>query len=371
MTRKFTETDRKALVPALRVFIRAVTGKLLPAAQAAGIVSQVLDRGITVDALLNRGNWRRALGENPELDAQGYADYLCRDYPCPHVTELKAEPDWHEPESGWPTVAEAAHDFYMQVTGKGGKFNTQSALMNLAKAVDAHSLQAILSEELIFAVTSADEPATFFEYIQAIADDFKSLPVNDALTAAQQQRLDLLGTPSGAPESPEVHDPDEDDPYPDTDFLGDAYHGSAGLIPDPMQEKRKSIANAIYAYSPQDILLLTETMVQGEKPLSLSEIVDRLTAGEFQPEKESEPVRRIHNFLSGDLTTSFIETVRMQQFEMDQDQAANYDILHDSWDFRNDEVRKVHKLKKLIYGADEVDPDLLAVLKDVERLYKE
>ena len=371
MTRKFTETDRKALVPALRVFIRAVTGKLLPAAQAAAIVSQVLDRGLTVDALLNRGNWMRALSENPELDAQGYADYLCRDYPCRHVAELKAEPNWHEPESGWPAVAEAAHDFYMEVTGKGGKFNTQSALMNLAKAVSAHSLQAILSEDLIFAVTSVDEPATFFEYVQAIAKDFNTLPVNDSPSAAQQQRLDLLSQPAGIPESPEVHDPAEDDPYPDSDFLGDIYQGSAGLIPDPMQEKRKSIANAIYAYSPQDILLLTETMVPGDKPLSLSEIVDRLTAGEFQPEKESSEARTIHSLLSGDLTTSFIETVRMQQFEMDQDQAANYDILHDSWDLRNDEVRKIHKLKKLIYGSEDVDPDLLEVLKDVERLYNE
>lgn len=374
--RTITQKDKKALVPALRVFMRACTGERLPAAKAEEVIGHVLGEGITVDALLNRGNWMRALAEDPGLDLDGYVRWLCDGANAKKVLDLKEEPNWHEPSGGWTTVAEAAHDFYMAVTGKGGKWNIPSALMNLAKAVSAHSLQAILSEELIAAVTGGEE-TTFFDYILAIAKDFNTLPVDDTPTAEQFSRnVSVYGDetaekddPAPAPVTPYLEE-DTDDPFPEADILGDGYHLSGGLIPDPMQEKRKSIANAIYAYTPQEILLLTETM-EDAGDLSLSEIVDRLTSGEFDPAKESPAARQVHMALSGELSTSFIETVRMQQYEMDEAAAKDCDILHDSWDFRDKEVRKLHKLKKLIYASEELDDDLLEAVHDIERLYSE
>ena len=73
--------------------------------------------------------------------------------------------------------------------------------------------------------------------------------------------------------------------------------------------------------------------------------------------------------ICGDLLPTFINCVRTQGIDMDEETAGQYDILHDSWDLRSPETRKLQKLKKLIYSAAHDDPDLLSAIPDIERLY--
>ncbi len=378
--RTITQKDKKGLEAAFRVFARELSGQRITADTCETLVARALAEGITIDELLNRGNWARALAGVPELSPEEYVDALCDS--SIDVLELKDEPGWHDPQFGWRIVAEAAHDFYMSVTGKGGRWNIPSSLMNLAKAVSAHSLQSILSEDLIFAVTSVDEPATYFDYIQAIAKDFNSLPVDATLTAEQEARrcraaetLNIQEPEEGAEgeyAGGEVPgDTPEDEPFPEYTELGD---GSTVLTPNPTDYKRSSIQSFITGCSMAEIAGLARTMEDGET-LSLSDFVENLTHGRFDRNLETPEIRKVHMRLNADLFDSFLEAYKMQGFDADDEskrkELETYDILHDSWDFRTPQVRKLHKLKSLIfqYGAD--DDDLVDAITDLQNLYGE
>lgn len=377
--RNITPKDKRGLLVALRVFVRAMNGERIPGNAGEALVSKALAEGLTIDEILNRGNWARALSQVPELSAAEYIDALCERRI--DVLELKDEPGWHDAESGWRTVAEAAHDFYMEVTGKGGKWNIPSALTNLAKAVDAHSLQAILSEELIFAVTSTEDPATYFDYVHAIAKDFNTLPVDDSLTEEQQRRRDQIESilndheeetteEDTDPENEEPGHSPEDDPFPE---YSDMFNTSL-LTPDPTDHKRRSIQSFIAGCSMTEISGLAKTMENGES-LSLSEFIENLTRGRFDTNLETPEIRKIHLSLNGDLMDSFTECLQMQGFNpesfMKREDMRDLDLLKDSWDFRDPSVRKLHKLKKLILDYASEDEDLQDALEDLEEFYGE
>lgn len=377
--RTITQKDKKGLEAAFRVFARELSGQRMSSDTCGTLVSRALAEGITVDELLNRGNWARALAGVAELSPEEYVDALCESRI--DVRELKDEPGWHDTQYGWRIVAEAAHDFYMSVTGKGGRWNIPSSLMNLAKAVSAHSLQSVLSEGLIFAVTSADEPATYFDYIQAIAKDFNSLPVDESLTAEQEARR------SRAEETLNIQDPGqdagggyvsgevpgdapEDEPFPE---CGDD-DGSTVLTPNPTDYKRSSIQSFITGCSMSEIAGLARTMENGES-LSLSDFIENLTHGRFDRNLETPEIRKVHMRLNADLFDSFLEAVKMQGFDTEDEdrrrELERFDLLHDSWDFRTPQVRKLHKLKSLIfqYGSD--DEDLIDAITDLQDFYGE
>lgn len=188
--RQFTEKDITGLTKAFRVFVLAVSGNRTGTNKTRGIIESALSQGLTVDALLNRKNWERALAAaGPEMDAETYVTVLAdRNI---FVKELRDEPQWHIAEAGFNTVAEAAHDFFYEVTGKGGQWTTPAAMKNLRRALRAFSLQAILSEESIAKVTKGNtEGLSFFNYIAALADDFDSLEIDDTPSEAQARRFE-------------------------------------------------------------------------------------------------------------------------------------------------------------------------------------
>lgn len=385
--RIFTEKDKKALIKAIRAFLRTMSGERLSTPTGTKLVEKALGGGLTLDELLNPGNWIRAKEVCAELDANEYVDLLLSG--GVEVRKLSQEPQWHEPASDFTVVAEAAHDFFMEVTGRGGKWNIPSALTNLAKAIRRHGLQPLLSEALIEEVIKDDAEMTYFGYIEAITRDFNSLPVDSSLSEEQQKRADeqeeavsqhvqTVDVVKGIDEETlenvdrlEHNDEDPNEaPYPDWDDRDEHEAAFETMVVgrNPNEHKRESIINILANYSPSEIMGIIDT-VEGGRNMPMSDLIDCLTYGRFSPALEKPETRTIHKHMSADLLPSFIDSVRMQGIEMDEETAAGYDILHDSWDLRTPEVRKLYKLRKLIimYGSD--DEDLQKALEDIENLY--
>ena len=409
--RTITTKDKRGLLIAFRVFLRAMSGERLSQQAGDAILDKALDSGLSFDEILNKENWRRALAIIPTgLTAKDYIDILCE-----HridVREIKDEPMWHDVNNGFAIVAEAAHDFFMEVCGRGGKWNIPSALTNLAKAIKEHSLQAILSEKLITEVTEPDSEMTYFGYISAIIRDFNSLQIEDAPTEAQaarrQEEEDILHnavspgkeesegeaarreeenespeqtpgpeeTPAGGQEQEEEEEEiqPEDDPFPepeeDDDFNNLQFETLITTQNTPRDMKKDSLRLVLENYTPTELLGLVAT-IEGGESMYVSDLIDYLTDGRFDPAKESADTRKVHQNISADLMPMFIDCVRSQNIDMDDSLAANYDILKDSWDLRTPQVRKLHKLKKLIltYGLE--DGDLMESIQDIEKLYSE
>ena len=387
--RIITEKDKRGLLIAFRVFMRTMTGERISQQAGDVILGKALDEGLSFDVLLNPGNWARALEVNPEPTAKDYIDILTEGKI--DIRPLKEEELWHIPEKGFTIIAEAAHDFFMEVTGRGGKWNIPSALTNLAKCIQLHSLEAILSEELMNRVCSKSEDITYFGYILAILKDFNSLSIETGPTEAEQRRLAAkAGRKEESPEEkkdnankeeePEEHQEPEveeyldpaDDPYPEMgqEFQQGTFETSFIAQANPRDMKRDCLKVVLENYTPYELMGLVQT-VEGGETKTVSEIIDCLTDGNFDVTKESADARSIHQNISADLTPSFIDCVRLQGVEMDEAIASQYDILHDRWDLRTAETRKLHKLKRLIltYGID--DPDLNSAIGDIEELYKD
>lgn len=359
--RIITDNDKRGLTKALRVFVRNTGGERIPAREAAALVDEALAEGLTVDEILNRRNWIRAAGLMSGMGASDYIETLCDRRVT--VTALKDEPGWQEPANGWRTVAEAAHDYYKEVTGKGGKWNVPSALRSLAKAVGAHSLQAVLSEALIAAVAGDGEPVSYFDYVSALARDPGALPVVDDPTEATAARLDSERGEDGPVQA--VGEIPEDIPFPEPCQM---MENVSLLVPDPTNVKRESVAAALAGYNLQEITELARAIPGDDNP-TLSEIIESLTNGSLDPSLESPVAQDTHMNINGDLVQPFVTCARTQGYDMNDDDAARYDLLCDSWDLRSADTRKLLKLKRLIlqYGAS--DPDLLDARADIERLY--
>lgn len=387
--RIITEKDKRGLLIAVRTMMRTLNGERIPPTVGAALIDAVLAAGVTFDELLNPGNYARACEARPGCDFAAYAEALTSG--AIEVKALKDEPGWHEVAGSFALVAEAAHDFFQEVSERGGKWNVPTALTALAKAVRAHSLQAILSEVLIDAVCGTGEDAlNYFNYIQAIAKDFNSLPIDDTPTEATVARLRDASLRAAAPAAPSAeemaeiaeeveseHDLpplgvlDEDPdlvPYPDPVEGASGFQTEVLMQSNPRQFKRDCLAVALGGYNPTELLGLVRTIEGGEK-LTMSEIIDRLTDGKFDVSLESPETRQIHMEINGDLKQSFIDCLKLHGIEMDEETADKYDILHGSWEFRNPEVRKLNKLKELIYSYGGDDPDLLAAIPELERLY--
>lgn len=374
--RVITEKDKRALLVALRTFVRAHSGERISQKAGEAIVERALDAGVSIDVLLNHVNWGKASELMPGLLAKDYVDMLAEKRF--DARPLKEEPLWHEPDNGFGVLAEAAHDFFMEITGRGGRWNIPSALKNLAKIVERHSLQAVLSEALIEAVLEREPETNYYGYLSAIANDFKSLPIDDTPTQAQQDAEkiaeetieQIVEEPQPGYEAPaDEADQEEDAPYPEEE-PEPQYETTFLMQGNPRDLKRECLRNALGGYSPVELSGLIETIEGGQNKV-LSEIIDALVDGHFDPSLESTSARDIHRSLSADLLPSFIDCVRMQGFEMDENTASHYDILHDNWDLRTPEVRKLHKLKRLILTFGKDDEDLLATISDLEDLYGE
>ena len=389
--RTITTKDKRGLLIAFRIFLRAMSGERLSQQAGGEVIERALGAGLTFDELLNKENWGRALAVVPNLTAKEYVDVLSERRI--DVKEIKEEPMWHDISNGFVMVAEAAHDFFLEVSGRGGKWNIPSALTNLAKAIREHSLQAILSEKLIEEVTFGDSDMTYFGYLDAIVKDFDSLSVDTSLTDEQARRREEDETTVKAattnenqheeeapaekiPAVDEEYEQPEDTPYPEgpgeDDELNAVSHFETMFVAQntPREMKRDGLRLVLVNYTPSELLGLVKTIEGGEN-MYITDIIDFLTDGRFDTAAESAETKKIHQNISADLMPMFIDCVHSQNIEMDDKLASNYDILKDSWDLRTPQVRKLHKLKKLIvtYGLE--DQDLMEAIGDIEELYSE
>lgn len=424
--RIFTHKDKRATLVALRTFMRPLTGERIPGKEGSEMVDFALLSGLTLDEIFNPANFSRALNASPGLTAADYIELMVnRSF---EVRSLKDDEGWNETACGFLIVAETAQAFYKEITANGGKWNTPTALNNLAKCIRHHSLQAILSEGLINIVSErmqdkaeavAENPdaepndgeqnsqkgfLNFYNYILTIDEDVNTIPVDDSLTEEQQVRLreseDLINAIYEEP----LHADDNDDPEGMTDTVDendDPYDGHTEMAPEeennddgleqgfeinreaeeeggftaafisqnnPRDTKRNCIWASLGNYTYAELGGFLDTMENGAE-LSMQEIIENLTDGKFDVYKESPETARIHMSIVGDLLPSFIECVRTQGIIMDENLAAKYDILHDSWDLRDPAIRKLHKLKLLIYKQGDDDPDLIGAIHDIENLY--
>lgn len=396
--RIITEKDKRGLLVAFRTFIRPFTGERISQVAGNAIIERALEAGVSFDALLNKENWGRAQDIIPSLSASEYVELLAENKI--EVKKLTDEPGWHETENGFDLIAEAAHDFFMEVSGKGGKWNIPSAKANLAKAIKTYSLEAILSEDLIKQVCT-DPDTTFFLYILAILKDLNSLVIVTEPTEAEAEREKMLDineetldnlavnprNENNDPE-PEFRPGEEEETEDDLDLLGAGlgiYNGDAveepefttstrmAVTEDPHKTKVDAIKNILFSYSPAELdgIIGVIRMKDGRDPrtLTFDEIVNAIADGNLDVKKESFDAANIHSQMNGDLTQQFIECVRASGVEMDDALAAKYDILCDSWDLRDPNTRKFYKLQNLINRMGNEDEDLLASIKELEAFY--
>ena len=384
--RTFTQKDKSGLVVAMRVFLRYVNGERLSRPAGLPLIEKALQNGVYADTLLNSVNWTRAQAIDKDLTFEKYVNILIEKKI--DARPIKDENLWHEPLNGFNLIAEAAHDFYVEVTEKGGRWNVPSALTNLAKCIQKYDLQTILSEELIHQVNekSGDEK-NYFNYILFIVKDFNSLviekpeigekePTKAAIEAENAERA------AEAAEAEEKEDftvdPVEDEPFPEPEELGDVYAdqdmpGFESVVltqRNPNDIKKDCLRVALGNYTPNELMGIINTIEKG-MDLTLDQILDKLALGQFDVKKETPDAREIHQSINGELQVSFIDCVRIQGKEMDENTASEYDLLHESWDLRTPETRKLHKLLKLILTEGKDDPDLLSAVEDIEQLYAE
>lgn len=361
--RTITNKDKRGLLVAIRVFLRHLNGERLSQQAGFPLIEKALEAGLSFDVILNPDNWKTMLKDNEGLVFADYIDALCAG--SFEARPLKKSPGWHENENGFDIVAEAAHDFFLEVSGNGGKWNIPSALTNLAKAINEHSLQAILSEKLILEVMEKDEDVTYFNYILAIVKDFKTLSIEDEPEEKAPEEKPAVETEeTHEEEAPE--DAPEDEPYPE---IPEGFEETTMLEPDYNEEKRKAVITVIGSYTPGEMLGIIET-IDGGIDMPIDEVVKAIVMGRFDVKKESTKAREVHRQINSDLMTPFIDCANIQGVEMNESLAADYDILHDSWDLRDPQTRRYRKLLKLILTEGKEDSDLLDSINDLEKLYK-
>ncbi len=378
--RTFTDKDKRGILVALRVFLRSLNGERVSQQAGIPLIEKALAAGVTLDILLNRANWQRALEVAPELQLKDYIELLCNG--GIQARTLKDEPDWHVPEDGFAVIAEAAHDFFMEVSGNGGKWNIPSALVNLAKAIRTHSLQAVLSEKLINEVKEKDEDVTYFNYILAIVKDFNTLEIDDEtpefkpIPAPTQKESTDDGKEADDGKISEEQNPGNEEeeiaeevPYPEEGEQS-GFETVVIMQRNPNEIKEATLKSVLLNYSAAELLGILKTM-DGGLSLTLRDVISKLAEGKFDVRMEDAETRRIHQLINSDLMLPFIDCVNTQGQPMDQELASSYDILHDTWDLRSFNVRKRHKLLKLIFSDGMDDPDLLAAAEDIEKLYSE
>lgn len=373
--RKITDKDLGGLLAALRAFTGHLSGERLSRKKGLALLEKaLLFNGNTVDELLNKENWGRAAAACPGLTAEGYVDALAnRDI---EVRELRAETGWDDPVNGFALVAEATHDFYMELTRKGGKWNIPSALKNLADAIRAYGLQSILSEKTVRKVNDGRKDAvTCYAYIEALLKD-PSLIEPEGETDAQQERREeeenmvdlLIAQPS--PNMDEMPDFPEEEESIYLNGIETPVDAETSLVvkESPSDVKKRCVLDAIQDYTLSDMSHLFAS-VKGDGKLTFAETVERIALGLFDPSTEDDVAQNVHKSLNADLVDRFVDCVRMQGVEMSREVAERYDILHEGWDLRSDEMRRLHKVKALIFAYGEDDPDLLEAVKDLERMY--
>lgn len=418
--RQFTENDRRGLFVAFRRFINTLNGQRIYEKSGLALVDKALEAGLTLDELFNKENYGRACEVSPDASADTYIQ-LMADMQI-EVRSLTEEKMWHDPDNGFALVAECAHEFFMSVTGKGGRWNIPSALTCLAKAVKDNTLQGVLSDINIQKLRGDAQQFTFFNYIEILSRDFNNtLGLDNSLSGEQEERIGRMaelanqamagdgdGDASGEESemsaeeirnmqelekaqhaliNPDGDDEDYTGPISEPDL--DTYRDYDDDMMDGGEEESAQFTSFIVRESPQErktsaisVMLNTSfnitemqhvaRLVNCGENLSLVEIVQKLADGDLSAGEKDDPVlRSLHQTMNTLLTSDFVECVKLQGVPMTAEAASNYDIIRASWDLRDPSVRKLHKTKQLVYSYGMDDPELIEMLADLERLYSE
>ena len=396
MKRTFTPADREGLLAALRAFTRATSGERLRQERGAALINTVIESGVPFDIVVNPVLWNTFAADRGSATAEQWVEWLGEnaDASLPMITD---NPDWHSEASGFTLVADMFHEYYLAVTGKGGQWNTPSAMQNLARVLASHPLETVMSSELIDQVKGEGEAPSCFAYVHALMMDFNTLDFPElnpgwAGRAADGAEGMLHGDDDGTCDGTQYgggEDPDAGNGFvplqtfmPNDADLDDDEQAAAieetaaesnvifSLGQDPQEYKKRVLFMVLQNYTLSDIRALV-SVIDGSEEMTVTQVVDALAEGRFDPAGESADARRIHMSLNGDLLADFIKSANIPGIDMDENVAAHYDLLHDSWNVQSKRARKLNKMRSLIIGSGLDDPDMLEALNDIESLYKE
>ena len=386
--RTYTPKDLEGIAAALSSFLLRLSGKRTHAKRAAVLTGQLAEAGVPLDVVFNPSNYRRARELNSQdevLTPDGYVAALIRSDAPVHYRRLTEEHAWETEENGFAQVSEVVHDFFLAVTGKGGHWKTDSAVKNLAMTIRlGRNLDNILSEEVINAVrdNNASDAVSCFAYVNALMKDPFAILQRD-----QDPLYPLVGTPPWSiPPEPEEEplaestiiqndsDLDESGPMPGEDEgapVGESPSGALdGVGINPSVTKLQSLTKAVYKLNPKEFSQIA-SLIEGWESLAYGTIIEKLSAGEFDPTREDDKAREMHAVLNGQLMEDFISCAGLQNVPMDFQGAAKIDLLHDSWDLRQDENRRLQKLKMLVREFGNDDPDLEEAVSDLAAFYRQ
>ena len=403
--RIFTDNDKLALAAALKTFIGYMNGSRVRTATCLVHVNKALGLGVTVDEMLNVGNYLRLAKtvENPDLET--YMEALAERTVI--ILPLKEDENWDAPD-GFITYAECFHDFYLKLTGVGGTYTTTIAKQNIWKAISRNTLQGILSEALINEVkekTGKGDDLNCYQYIEALLKDAESFSIDNSLSDEQASLLNTMANndTEGAAEmeeEPSVEErPQDGDPNVQTEGIDPEIDESIHAFGDeiepeemidnlmdentlgqetayiaaynPRQYKRRNIAEAILTLSMAEIDELCRFVEDFDKEnATLENLIDSLTDGKIDTASESVTARQTHGYLNSQLYQPYKECLCMQGMAINEEFTATKDLLKDSWDMRDARTRKLQKITELVYQNAPDDVDLQSVIEDLEKAYK-
>lgn len=388
--RKFTQKEITGIARAFQTFMAACNGQRVRIQPHLEQVERALSAGITVDELLNFGNYNRAAALKPGANLADYVGMMVDG--AIEVRSLKDEEDWDN-AGMFIFIAEMFHDFYVEICAKGGTFGTPTAKSNLQKAIVRNSLQGIMNEATIRQVmdaTALGDNLTCFKYIQELLINRESYDVDDSLTEEQEARRAAApadfepAAPEGVPHTGDTAEvgteaapqPDDESIHGDFDGFGEEEPlgegaGAFVTMPAPREYKRARVIDAVNELTLDS---LTKFMGLFDGDMSFDEFITALTDGDFDKGKEMTEEREVHQLLNGSLYVPFLECARWQGVEISEETASKMDLLTTNWDLRDDKTRKLQKIKELVYNhavENSEDMDLMDVIADLEELYSQ
>lgn len=394
--RTITKNDREALSAAFFTFMKNMDGRRTQVKSLAPVIEKALDGGLTVDEIFNLRNYSRAQSVQENPTAAEYIDILLERQI--DSISLNDEEQWEDNISEVTLLSNCIHDYYIAINPKGGTWNTDNARNNLYKVIRRNSLQGIMSEKLIDEVAEklgAGKDMTLFQYIETLLKKADEIDVDNGLTEEQEDRCKQaeeffeqfvdddneaeieaddneaemesgLKTEGLAKEDTDIfeaHDwVEEEEPIVETHFINQ----------NPQEYKKHCLSQVIMSYPLEDINALASVIINDTRePLTLERIINALTNGRYDRDKEDSKSYNCHQNINQDLTENWSNCLQMQGIEVDNEILTRCDPMLDSWDMRDEKTRKIQKLAKLIYNFGEEDIDLLNALKDLEDKYSE
>jgi len=413
--RTITENDLEGIIPAFRHFCRQMQGEHHePAESYAAALETAFRGGLTVDEILNQGNYERACtyaGCRPDCNA--YIAIMTTGGII--VRDLKNEPGW-ETDTSMDITARCMREFFTARHNSGGQWNTPTARANLVRLIKRNSLQGIMDDALVTRMEErldAKDSLNVFQYIQELLYNQEDYGPDNSLTSEQTERtenfLGIIDPSRTAVEAPAAGERDDNDWGPtltaetvpsetgdetiygqQTDSPEEPAGGSVTpapaedeadggyYIPDddrtyvsmltPDTFKRNCVAEIVTGLSLTEIYELGQ--ITDNPDMSLDEFITVLADGRFDTEKESVRARYTHEYINSQLYHSYVECLTYQNVPFDEDALTKTDFLTAPWDMRDDNTRRLQKIKDAVYrsGSNE-DGDIIAVLRDLEQLY--